>query len=340
MTERIYNLGGAVPQGWRVRTALANKGALPDRKVQKALFSNKLLVERGNFMDAADWPIRDQGERGTCNAFAIAAAEELVETNQFNRTPDLSEEYLYALLRKNIFAPLNAAGVNLDEIDQDEIVASGGTFLIGALNAFERHGICEESFAVYDKNMRPVNYALDAIPIGANADAALRRRSRNTLEHDITRDPSTGDGRFWVNNSADFAPSARFAKKLQQGLPVVASFAILSGTGKQAWFSELALRRGVVEYPGDAQAALLQPIGGHTVCLIGVCEAFEGPDNPGYFLFRNSYGTDGFAAEAPTDGLENKKPAPGYGMISVRDVDRYCWEYLTRRDEADGLPQI
>lgn len=340
MSERVYNLGGGIPPGWSVQSALANRGTLPDRSIQKTLFSDKLLVGAGNFMDPARWVVRDQGVRGTCNAFAIAAAEELVETNQTSLMSDLSEEFLYAHLRRNIFEPFGDTNVNLNAIDQDQVIKSGGTFLIGALTVMELHGICVEEHAEYDKDKLPINYSLDMIPIEAVLDAAQRRRSHGTFDHDITIDPSTGQGRFWNNGGPNFLPSVYFAEKLQQGLPVAASFAILSGIGKDRWFGKRPTRRGIVEYPGDAQAALLRPIGGHTVCLIGVRASFEEADNPGYFLFRNSYGEDGFASKAPRDGLSNLRPAPGYGVISARDVDRYCWEYITRADGNDGLPRI
>lgn len=345
MSNKFNLRGSGVPPAWSVLAAVSNKGVLPDRGIQKDLFANRLLVGPGSSMNAADWTVRDQGTRGTCNAFAIVAAEELVETNQRGAMPDLSEEYLYAHLRQNIFSPLDGAEVNLDAIDQDEIEASGATFLISGPTALHKHGVCEERFAIYDKAKQPVNYTLKPIPAAASENAVQRRRPLDTFEHDITKDPETGDGRFWANNGTGFAPSALFARKIQEGLPVVASFAILSSPGDQAWTGRRAVRWGIVSYPSDAEAALLEPIGGHTVCLIGVFEdngaisAFAGVESPGYFLFRNSHGTDRFARKTSADGLTLGMPAPGYGVISARDVDRYCWEYLTRRDAADGLPK-
>ena len=329
MTDRRFVLGSAIPSGWSVKTALANRGERPDRIAEKSLFKNKLLIGPGAKIHPNDWPILEQGNRGTCNAFAISAAEELIDATQTGSLSDLSEEFIYTHMRKDPIKPLGQIGVDISTIDEEEILESGGTFLYSGLSALEDHGICEERFAAYNKDKKPGNYTVPHFSESAIVNARLRCRSKELFEHDITREPSTGDGRFWVCKGTGVSISSLFSQKIQRGFPVVAAFAILSGIGKQAWFSDQAVRRGVVRYPSDFNASNLKPIGGHTVCLIGVIGDNSAENNPGSFLFRNSHGTDGFAALARKDGLSRFEPAPGYGVISARDVDRYCWEYLT-----------
>lgn len=340
MADSVYTLGGGVPPGWSVSNALNNRGQRPDRTEEKTLFSPMILVGQPNQVDPSKWTVRDQGARGTCNAFAIAAAEELVEANQSGDLCDLSEEFLYAYMRKDIFVHLEDIGVDVDKIDEEKILRAGGTFLLGGLRAIEEHGICEERIAIYDKNKKPVNYVLSEIPTGAARNARARQRPRSDFTHNITKEPTTGNGRFWVNNGDEVAVASILAEKIQQGIPVVATFAILGGIGKQAWFGRLARRRGLVRYPSDVNAAHLKPIGGHTVCLIGVIGDDSLSENPGWFLFRNSYGPNRFAHSAPENGLLSFKPAPGYGIISAEDVDRYCWEYMARSSVPDSLPSI
>lgn len=338
MVGRKNKYGGGVPPGWSVRNALGNRGRRLARTRGNELFSPRLLVGPSNHMQPSDWPVRDQGTRGTCSAFALAAAEELVETNERRKMTDLSEEFLYAHMREDIFGHLEEIGVDVAMIDQEEILRSGGTFLWGGVRALEVHGICEERFAKYDKSKSPENYTMSEFSDDAVTNSKARRRHQSEFEHDITKEPTAGDDRFWVNKSNDVAVSSVLAKKIQQGLPVAASFAVLSGIGTQAWESDLARHWGKVKYPPDSYAAAnLKPIGGHTVCLIGVVVDDSPNDNPGWFLFRNSIGSDGFAKSAPKNGLSSFQPAPGYGRISAHDVDRYCWEYLSRSN-TDSAP--
>jgi hypothetical protein len=332
MRNQKYALGGGPPPGWSVETALANGVERLHQTIEKSLFQPKLLIGPSTNLDAKDWPIWDQGARGTCNAFAIAAAEELTEAGHTGSFSNLSEEFIYAFMRQDPIQPLSQIGVNIASIDKVAIHESGGTFLYSALSALENHGICEEQYAVYDKTKRPVNYTVSSFSVDAQENAKHRRHSRVKFEHNITREPSTGDAQFWVNSRPDVPLSAQFANRLQFGLPVVASFAVLNGIGTQTWFGRLPQRQGLVRYPGDAVASRLSPIGGHTVCLIGVFANLSGKDNLGWFLFRNSHGIKRFAAVAREDGLSRFEPAPGYGVISARDVDRYCWEYLMRSD--------
>lgn len=79
-------------------------------------------------------PLRNQGERGTCTAFAIAA---VLET--FNGVPaNLSEQYLYACLQMG------------DYLDTNKIISPGGS-LFGYSKSLQQYGVLHESRMPYNK---------------------------------------------------------------------------------------------------------------------------------------------------------------------------------------------
>ena len=57
----------------------------------------------------------------------------------------------------------------------------------------------------------------------------------------------------------------------------------------------------------------------------------DSTNQEGWFLFRNSYGSGGFASNWQVDGGSPKAPTGGYGHIRTSDVDKYCWEYMYRK---------
>lgn len=79
-------------------------------------------------------PVRNQGERGTCTAFAIAAVLE-----NFNGVPaNLSEQYLYACLQMG------------DYLDTNKTISPGGS-LFGYSKSLQQYGVLHESRMPYNK---------------------------------------------------------------------------------------------------------------------------------------------------------------------------------------------
>lgn len=79
-------------------------------------------------------PVRNQGERGTCTAFAVAA---VLET--FAGVPaNLSEQYLYACLQMT------------DYLDSNKTISPGGSIL-GYKNTLQQYGVIHESRLPYNK---------------------------------------------------------------------------------------------------------------------------------------------------------------------------------------------
>jgi C1A family cysteine protease len=99
--------------------------------------------------------VRDQGQRGTCVAFAETAVHEL-HRRSLGRIEDLSEEFLYFETKK------------IDGIPQQ-----CGTFQVKAVRVFETLGQCSEAVWPYEMNP-PCNHN-GPEPANARADAATRK---------------------------------------------------------------------------------------------------------------------------------------------------------------------
>ena len=328
MSNPIHSFGSAIPAGWSVRDTL--KRIHQEFGVESSsedIYKDKDLL--GDLINPDFWRVRDQGRRGTCNAFAVCAAEELwtYHNSDPGKLVDLSEEYLYAKTRAISF---DRVGIDISDDDRIRFEQSGATFLKQVQLAIDEHGVCAEEKLRYDPG-RPANFVVTRITNDAELDAADRKVPKQVFVHDVMRKPEVGDNHLWLSNTGNLRTSAILARLIQDGRPVVASFAILEEVGGNAWDSNLIWDYGEVKYPSDEVAEKLKPIGGHAVCLVGFRKnPTVSADNPGWFLFRNSYGVDDFAARAKQDEDEPISPAPGYGTISARDVDRYCWEYLAR----------
>lgn len=96
---------------------------------------------------SAQSPVKHQGARGTCAAFAICAALETLPG-----TPtDLSEQLLYATLK------LHQSGVDawLTALGEDPVMSAGDA-LMSYAKLFELFGTCHERYLPYDPNPRAV----------------------------------------------------------------------------------------------------------------------------------------------------------------------------------------
>jgi len=123
MTEKRFTYGAAIPGNWTVAGAIGAARAAPE-PVVRTDFSDRNLA--AGLMSGGGWPVRDQGPRGTCNAFAVVAAEELVLHLQDPQGPTvaLSEEHLYAKMRAIGVERLSHAPASYD---LEELSQTGGT---------------------------------------------------------------------------------------------------------------------------------------------------------------------------------------------------------------------
>ena len=118
------------------------------------------------------WPIRNQYARGTCNAFSIVAAEELWSHLNGVETPwmPLSEEFLYHHMLQ---VPLSDVVPDPDLVDEDEIAATGATFLKQAVFSLRDHGVCRANLMPYDPDY-PLPHVAKEVPVEAVQDAQTR----------------------------------------------------------------------------------------------------------------------------------------------------------------------
>jgi hypothetical protein len=329
MTDDIV-FNSAIPQ-WSLAQSLGN---LTEPRFN--VFRDKSLDQDVNLQErltnAHPWPVRNQFERGTCNAFAVVAAEELFRFIEGGETEleKFSEEHLYSKSRLKPFdrVPDPPQGDALTAIQ-----ALGGTFLGQVMDALIDDGLADAADAEYDSNA-PVNFQVSVFKMRVEERAKQRRVEEKQLFHDIT-EAKVGVDREWVHGTRRANLVEFFANQLSKGFPVVASFAILNDA-EYVWKDDYAQASGHIRYPTDEVAKGKRPVAGHSVCLVGYRPNL-GADrsNPGTFLFRNSYGTEKFAKDPSKYPKHLNAGLPGYGIISAHDVSRYCWEILTRATDDD-----
>lgn len=332
--------GGAIPQGWRVEDAARdaqeriarNRFFLPrsipgggglladvdpfDRTV------NVAQTENGDLIASGDWPVRNQAHRGTCNAFATVAAEELYNWHRNGNLVNFSEEYLYAATRQQ---PLVGLTVDAAKFEKD-----GATFLQQVRNALRDApiSIVPAGNPPYDTDPdRKRNFTIEINP---NAPAVTTRGWSYT--HDIFDRPVVSENSKWRHDVLNGKRvSDTFLDQLHNGIPVIASFAVLGGPAAGVWNNAKTRRSGIVSYPkySNLKESERNPTGGHTVCLTGYLPGNTIGDD-GWFVFRNSYGADIFGRDVADAVGRIAPPARGYGIISASDVEFYCWEFLYR----------
>jgi hypothetical protein len=339
-----HALGGCIPvQANQRANPQVNQMACPPVPPPQTLRPQVSLVGDRS-LDPAFWPVKYQGPRGTCNAFAVNAAEELYHWRNApdQPIPPLSEEYLYSAMRQIGFRDPR---LNLGLSDK-EIAArlrSGATYLAQARLALIDTGVCADTYAPYTVH-KPINFYQPSFSEAAHQDAAQRKAQASELQHFIvTPGPERkffGLDRVWeppleTDQGEGQSCSDVIHAALMAGTPVVAGFCILTEVGNAAWFGLHAARFGSVAYPSDqlVRESRLAPRGGHAVCIIGY-EPGTAPGE-GWFLIRNSFGPFGFACDRDMDNLPPRSVARGYGYISEQDVDRYCWEMLFRAAPQD-----
>lgn len=332
MVDRKSRLGCAVPPSWQLDIPIAVANQDNRRSAFHHTPSEPINLAAPLIGNDA-WPAVNQDTRGTCNAFATVAAEELthfIHGPKYSSVVSLSEEQFYAAIRAVSFSEI---GVELDEETEREYLRNGATFIAQSHIALISSGIAEERLLPYEPH-RAINYFVENLPDEVVRNAATRKVASSAIFHNIveaTRGPLIGLDKTWRVDLDDQPTSEIILDALRNGFPVVAGFAILDGVGWGAWFGPAADDYGKVSYPYDSYLPGLNRVGGHSVCIVGYTPNDHDPaDNHGWFLFRNSYGATGFSKYWKWDTFAPISPAGGYGHVSARDIDRFCWEYMFR----------
>lgn len=263
------------------------------------------LIAGNNILN--NWPIRDQAQRPTCVAFAAAACGELRGIVAGGQPTNLSEHFLYWKIRTQI-PPPSPLPPGWDD---------GATKLRHADAILTTDGICDETLCGYE--LTTAGSLEGTAPTSAAMTTAAQHRLVPALSWDIVATPN---------------PQFRIAERLYEELaarrPVaiaVPQFMDPDGPPEMTnWWLPSVELTGVVQ---DPPAGWVQARGrGHAVCVVGFQRDDDEPTG-GWFIIRNSVGTD-WATGAP-DHLGDRPlvPAPGYGALSATYVDGHCWEMLS-----------
>jgi papain like protease len=251
-------------------------------------------------MRPKNWPIRDQGTRGTCVAFATAACCEFHNNAaSMGGPPDLSEQFLYWAIKTKTKDP---------NPNQD------GTYLQFARDALGGSGICDSTLWPYVKTPVPGNISQGG---GGNpSSAASAAAAKKTVTTSICRTFSAPGG-----------GAAALLSALKKGRPAAITLPVFSDpavqNGPDNWGTPSGWAYGRVLNPPPTAVAT----DGHAVCVTGFNPDPLEPKG-GYFTFRNSWDVI-WGARAPSPGGSGYyAPEPGYGDISATYVDDYLWEIL------------
>lgn len=211
--------------------------------------------------------IRAQGERGTCTAFAVSAANEFSIYSKRTQRFDLSEQHLF---------------FETKEFEGDDLC---GSWIRNSMDVISDKGQCREGVWSYNLNLpcvqgfgKPENADSDAINF-KNTYFAIDQNDIGALKQTLS------SGRI-----------------IAFSIPVFDS-----------WFeSAETYRTGRITMPLPGE----QESGGHAMDLVGFQDNSDSPGG-GYFLVRNSWGTD-WAHESIYGA--------GYGIIPYAYIEQHNWE--------------
>lgn len=273
---------------------------LPDRAIL-------LPLQPGHVGEA-----RDQGDRGTCVAFALTACLELRGPLRLMGWMDWWLHTLRQLgrHRSEQFAFWAAK-------KHDNQPASDGTTLHAAYEGLKAYGVCLANRWHYDPHPRPGNPSHEGpdAPTSVARRCAWRRSGTHRLDHFCNTFGPPGDG----------SRARKLYDALRSGRPVAVTLAVFQDEDHKAvsnWTNELAYEFGVVNDPPFAPGMATKAPLGHAVCVVGFQPAAYERWG-GYFLFRNSWGTH-WARHAPRPPYF--VPRRGHGQVSAKYVDHFLWE--------------
>ncbi len=282
--------GAAAPVGFQIPIPIvAGGGSSPPPPVAAPLAAPSSSPPAIDLLrSGCSWPVRDQGQRGTCVAFATTACYEHFR----NGCEDLSEQFLYWAIK----VPIGDPWPNTD-----------GTLYQYAQLALANIGICSEALWNYNPVPMPGNVSQQAAtdPSSAARADAVARRYAPTL--------------YQTSGGAAAVLTALQSRQRPVGISVPVFVDSTQPQGNN-WNTAVGVLYGRVIDPPPTSIV----DGGHAVCITG----FQpDPSEPlgGWFILRNSWGTS-WGTSLPVPGYF--APEIGYGQISATYVDKYLWEIL------------
>ncbi len=274
---------------------------------------------RSSELLASQSPVKSQGSRGVCSTFStVALMEHLYIAGGTQSEPDFSEQYLQWSVK----------------FEQQKFPNTSASNSYWNLQAIHRFGIsAEQAWPYEEREWNETNDPECGTPTDGTEKPTRCYTNGSPPDSAINADKfKLPEGRFISTRDRDI--KAHIHNKKTAVILLVKFF-------KQAWnhgaspfpVSSQRLADGFVLYPNEDDKALgLQEGGAHSVLIVGWDDELEAPSidkegNPvidangepviqkGFFLFKNSWGTDSF-------GVNNEK-GDGYGWISMKYVEEF-----------------
>jgi subtilisin-like proprotein convertase family protein len=305
-------------------------GVPPQDELSDESKVDEVYPQRFDLLDTQS-PVRDQGERGTCTAFtAIGLMESIYRSERLSENPDFSEQFLHWSVKNELGFGARMEGSSVDRV-------------VETLNRF---GVVEEGLWPYES----VRWTTEDDPqcvgdsrptrcyTNGNPPAAARSATRSFLaSHRYVRSTRRSIQGHMVTRRT---PVAIGGDMFYQAWNHVRSNL---SRDYESW------RAGIIRYPNAADIAdSREDPSGHAVLIVGWDEDMEVPQinengeqvigtggqpemERGFFLIKNSWGTDSFGADHPMGA--------GYGWISMRYVEEFMWAYISAAPGRE-LPEV
>jgi C1A family cysteine protease len=284
---RTFALGAGMPPDTSVKLGAAQE-TLP-RVTAAAAAAPQTIDKRANMV----WPVRDQGQRGTCVAHAVTALREHLVFQQTGVVPDLSEQFLFWATKTRTADPQPTAD---------------GTWIRFAIDALKNDGICPEADWLYNGTPLMGNVT-QAAPPNVPSAAAIANAIPNRVVAKTFASGVAGRG------ASQVLTELTSCRPVAISLPVFADPLRPSGHN---WNTPAGVLYGRVFDPPPTSVV----IGGHAVCVTGFVPDAEEPSG-GYFVIRNSWDRT-WGTRLPTAGYHG--PEVGYGQVSATYINNYLWE--------------
>jgi C1A family cysteine protease len=198
-------------------------------------------------------PIKDQGPRGTCVAFASMAGLEWYFKKGFSTTKDLSENHTYNMFMSKVGSTC---------------MSDPGIKTVNAADYLKTERVCEEAHSPY-------------VTSTASSCAVVPPPCNSNKRHGITSAFKFFSPEFGGTGD-EIATNTSFLESLVNlGLPVVMGVYVAGSD-----WSDGSAATGVIDLQKNANGTPAAAYGGHAMLLVG----YNSTDN--YFIFKNSWGAD------------------------------------------------